>query len=212
MTVEGSVRDSDSAFDPRRCAGGKGGGVGALIDPLTVSLSTIRRGAFKPPGRFTATRKAPKEPSGPVTTFGGGLMPNGITLVISPSSRPVFTITCKCGSAAAITLMRVVFTSPPNRNPVDGSTSGASVPRTRCAADFQMMRGSSAPTSVQSAGGRGAAGDCSDLRAIGNNSAEQVPFEHAGKGATCEASSIFLRSTSSTRPAPSTTTAKSLPG
>src|SRR5437667_12437930 len=106
-----------------------------------------------------------------------------------------------------MTFMCVVFTSPANKNPVEASTSGGRVPCTRCSADFQMIRGSSAPTSVQSAPEGSAAGDCSDFRAVGKSSPEQAALEHDDSAATWDDWSIFFKSTSSTRPAASTTTA-----
>ena len=102
------------------------------------------------------------------------------------------------------------LTLPVKTMPVSGSTNGGSGPVTRCGSDFQMIRGSSTPTSVQSApSGSGDACCLSDAAAVGKSTSAQTAPPHGLSGGTLLLSSICLRSTSRTRPAPSTTTAMS---
>src|SRR5437879_10211612 len=103
--------------------------------------------------------------------------------------------------------------------PVSPSMSGASVLRVRSAGspfDFQMMRGSSPPTSVQFCPGTGgAAGEVSACAADGKSGAVQLfgSVQSPGvSGATRPDSSTFVRSTTSTRPAPSVIVASCAPG
>src|SRR5579872_23063 len=208
----GMARTKVNAREPRKCAGGNDDGVAGASASGIDSFSTANFGSTIPPGSVVSIRNAPNDPSTPKMLLSGGAMPRGTTPVAVPRSRPLLMTMLSFGSTAATTFIVAVPTSPENRKPVVGSTSGGSVPRTRCATDFQMILGSSAPTSSQSASDGGAARDSSAFFAVGNSSAEQLAVRHTGSAATFDDSSIFVRSTSSTRPAPSTITPRSLSG